>query len=351
MRAIRLGPRRVGPSHPCFIIAEAGVNHDGNLEIARRLVDVAAEAGADAVKFQTFSADRLTTADAPMAEYQKAGTGAGKSQWDMLRRLELPAEAHQDLAARAAERGLVFLSTPFDEESADFLDTLGVPAFKVASGEITNTPFLAHLARKGKPLLVSTGMATLEEVRQAVNIIRGTSNSELALLQCVSAYPAAAADVNLRAMATLEHNFDVPVGYSDHTLGSEVALAAVALGACVLEKHFTLDRRRPGPDHLASTEPDELKVLVRAIRNVEAALGHGRKEPVQSEMDAAAVARKSLVTARNLSAGEVLRCEDIVIRRPGSGMPPTDLVRVVGRTLRRSIRCGSLLKPSDLEGL
>lgn len=346
---ISIGARRVGPDQPCFLIAEAGVNHNGDLELARRLVDAAAEAGADAVKFQTFSADRLATAAAPQADYQRRNTGIEESQRAMLHRLELTAEAHRELMARCRERGILFLSSPFDEDSADFLEELGVPAFKIPSGELTNVPFLAHVARKGRPLIVSTGMATLDEVRPAVETIRQAGSPPLALLHCVSSYPAQPADVNLRAMATLREAFAVPVGFSDHTAGTDIALAAVALGANILEKHLTLDRTLPGPDHLASLEPDEWIAMVVALRRIEAALGDGRKRPAPSEADAARVARKSLVAAGDLPAGCVLRRDHLAIRRPGTGLPPGRLESVLGRRLRRALAAGAVLTEDLLE--
>jgi N-acetylneuraminate synthase/N,N'-diacetyllegionaminate synthase len=335
--------RRIGPGASCLVIAEAGVNHNGDLALAHRLVDIAAEAGADAVKFQTFRTDRLVTADAPKAAYQEVATGGDESQRDMLRRLELSAEAHGELAAHCARRDLLFLSTPFEEESADFLERLGVPAFKVPSGELTNLPFLRHLATKGRPLIVSTGMATLEEVGAAVDAVRNAGAPPLALLHCVSAYPAVAADSNLRAMDTLARTFGVPVGWSDHTLGIEVALAAVALGAAILEKHFTLDRTLPGPDHRASLEPGELAALVTQVRRVESALGDGRKVPTAAETDTARVARKSLVAARDLAPGTRLGPDDVAVRRPGTGISPAHLDQVLGRRLVRAVPVGGLL--------
>ena len=344
LHPININGREVGPGRPCFIIAEAGVNHNGSLETARRLIDVAVLAGADAVKFQTFKAERLATPDAPKAEYQLRTTGAAESQFEMLQRLELSHEAHRELMPYCAERGILFMSTPFDEESADFLDELGVPVFKLPSGEITNLPFIAHVARKGKPMIVSTGMANLSEVAAAVECIRTAGNAAFMLLHCVSNYPADARDVNLRAIGTMQETFNVPVGYSDHTLGIEVSLAAVALGACVIEKHFTLSRDLPGPDHLASLEPDGLKALVGGIRLVEASLGHGRKEPAASEAEVAAVARKSLVAAFDIAAGTELTARMIAVRRPGTGLPATMLSQVIGRTLRVPARAGALLE-------
>jgi len=347
VNAIQIGERLVGYGHPCFIIAEAGVNHNGDIDNARRLIDVASEAGADAVKFQTFTADRLVTRDAAKAEYQLQN-GLHESQYDMLKRLELSAAAHRELQLHSADRGLMFLSTPFDEASADFLRQLGIEAFKIASGEITNLSLLGRVAAYGLPMIVSTGMSNLQEVEQAVSTIRDAGNTQLILLHCVSNYPAAPADVNLRAMDTMRDKLGAPVGYSDHTLGSEVSVAAVARGACVIEKHFTLDRDLPGPDHRASLEPGELKAMVRAIRNVEAALGHGLKEPSASEAAIAAVARRSLVAATDIPAGTTLRDEMIVCKRPGTGLSPAQRPLLIGRTTKTFIRSGDLFSPESV---
>ena len=344
----QIAGRAIGTNQPCFIIAEAGVNHNGDLHLAHQLIDGAVNAGADAIKFQTFKAERLATADAPKAAYQLATTNAGESQFEMLQRLELDSDAHRALIAHCRDKNILFLSTPFDETSADLLEQLGVPAFKTPSGEITNLPYLGYLARKNKPMIVSTGMAFLGEVEMAVRTIEATDNHVFALLHCVSNYPANPADTNLRAMQTMTHAFNVPVGYSDHTLGIEVSLAAVALGACIVEKHFTLDRNLPGPDHQASAEPAELAALVCGIRTVEAALGDGRKEPAASEANTAAVARRSLVAARDLAAGTVLTQELIAVKRPGTGLPPAMLPHLVGRVTKHSVPAGNLLKLSDL---
>ena len=341
--AIDIAGRLVGPGQPCFIIAEAGVNHNGSLDLACQLVDVAVQAGADAVKFQTFKAERLVTPDAPKADYQLEATAADESQYSMLRRLELGPEAHRDLIDYCASRGILFMSTPFDHESADLLAGLGIAVFKIPSGEITNLPFLAHVARCGQPMIVSTGMSRLSEVDVAVRTIQEAGNPSVVLLHCVSNYPADPADANLRAMRTMGMAFGVPVGYSDHTPGIEVTLAAVALGACVIEKHFTLSHNLTGPDHKASLEPDELGALVRGVRIVEAALGHGRKEPAISEANTAAVARKSLVAARDIPAGTVLTQELIAIKRPGTGLAPAARPYLLGRTARVFIPCGTLL--------
>ena len=342
VEAITIGKRRVGPNQPVFIIAEAGVNHNGDVELAKQLVDVAAEAGADAVKFQTFKAERVVSATAPKAEYQLQTTDPSESQLDMVRRLELSPEAHREVWAYCQERDALFMSTPFDEESADLLDKLGVPVFKIGSGEITNWPFLEYVARKKKPIILSTGMSYLNEVDEAVRVIRDAGCGQLVLLHCVSNYPTDPTDANLRAMQTMATAFSVPVGYSDHTLGIEVALAAVALGACVIEKHFTLDRNLLGPDHRASLEPDELAALVRGIRTIEAALGHGRKVPAASEANTAAIARRSLVAVRDIPAGTVLTEELIAIRRPGTGLSPAVRPYLVGRTVRTTIPAGAL---------
>lgn len=344
MVPVTVAGRTIGTGHPCLIIAEAGVNHNGRVEQAKRLIDVAAKSGADAVKFQTFRAERLVSPKAPKAAYQLRATDAGESQWEMLKRLELSEEAHGQLRAHCQERGILFLSTPFDELSADFLDTLGMPAFKIASSELTHWRLLEHVARKGRPMLLSTGMSDAQEVAEALRVIRHAGNAPVVLLHCVSNYPADPADANLRAMRAMTEQFQVPVGYSDHTPGIEVALGAVALGACIVEKHFTLDRTLPGPDHQASLEPGELAALVRGIRVVEAAFGNGRKEPAPSERDVAQVARRSLVALRDIPAGASLTEALVGIRRPGTGLPPADWSRVIGRRAAAAISAGTPLR-------
>ena len=349
MDTVEIGAHRVGSSQPCFVIAEAGVNHNGDIQLAFRLIDAAVEAGANAVKFQAFNAEALVHASAPKAQYQAAATGGGESQLEMIRRLELrPADFYQ-LQAYCQTRGILFLATPFDPESADLLATMKVPAFKMASGEMTNLPFLRDIARRRLPLILSTGMCDLNEVKEAVAAVRAEGNSGLVLLQCVSNYPAAPSDTNLRAMETMRQVFDVPVGYSDHALGNEIALAAVALGACVVEKHLTLEKSLPGPDHRASAEPGELKELIRAIRRVEAALGDGIKRPAPSEANTATVARKSLVAARDLEAGIVLREDMLSALRPGTGLPPSRMGEVLGRRLLRGVEAGAQIHPAHLE--
>ena len=343
MQSVQIGNKLIGPGQPVFVIAEAGVNHNGDLKMARALIDVAIVAGADAVKFQTFQADRLVTPDAPKAEYQLQTTGEGESQLEMLRRLELSANAHRELQSYCDKRGIVFLSTPFDEDAVELLDELGVPAFKISSGDLTNSPLLEYVARKGKPVILSTGMSELSELIEAVSVLNTAGCENPVLLHCVSNYPADPAEVNLRAMQTMRAAFDVPVGFSDHTQGIDVALAAVALGACVIEKHFTLDRTLAGPDHRASLEPAELRELVRSIRRVESALGSGRKMPVASEIETAKIARRSLVAARDIPAGAILERDMITMRRPGTGMSPATIESMLGRKVMRDIPSGTLL--------
>jgi N-acetylneuraminate synthase/N,N'-diacetyllegionaminate synthase len=332
-----VGRGRVGGDAPCFVIAEAGVNHNGDPELAHRLVEAAADSGADAVKFQTFNPELLVSAAARRAEYQRAG-GGGETQLEMLRALVLPREVHADLKNHAERRGLLFLSTPFDESSADFLAELGVPAFKIGSGEITNLPLLAHVAAKGQPVLLSTGMSTLEEVARAVDTVRENGEPPLALLHCVTSYPAEPADCNLFAMETMRDAFGVPVGWSDHTIGTAIGVAAVSMGAELLEKHLTLDRSLPGPDHRASLEPDEFTDLVSRIRMVESALGDGEKKPAPSEIPLAAVARRSLHARRAIRAGEV------VALRPAGGLPPSRRPWVIGRSTVVAIGPGEMLR-------
>lgn len=313
------------------------MNHNGSLDLALRLADAAKASGADAVKFQTFRADLIATRSAHKAPYQERTTAHAESQFEMLQRLELDALAHKRLIEHCRQIGIQFLSSPFDAQSADLLATMNVSLYKVPSGEITNLPFLKHLARKGRPLILSTGMSTLGEVEEAVNVLKAAGASKLTLLHCVTEYPAPYAEVNLRAMHTLKSAFGLPVGYSDHTPGIDIAIAAVALGAEVIEKHLTLDRSLPGPDHAASLEPSELQQMVVAIRHVEAALGTGIKAPAPCELPNLLVARKSVVAARLLPAGHQLRIGDLDIKRPGNGLAPKLLPELIGRTLRAGL--------------
>lgn len=321
-----------------LIIAEAGVNHNGELSLARQLVDVAADAGADVVKFQTFSADSLVTRSAGKAGYQTLATDASESQHAMLRRLALTRSMHDELIAHCKRRDIPFFSTAFDLESVDLLVELGLDSFKVPSGELTNLPYLRKIGAFGLPVIVSTGMASLSEVEAALNALEsaGTSRDRITVLHCNTQYPTPMADVNLRAMLTIRDTFGVAVGYSDHTLGIEIAIAAVALGATVIEKHFTIDRTLPGPDHRSSLEPDELRAMVLAIRNVEIAMGDGVKRPSPSEAENVAVARKSIVAARPIATGEVLSADNLAVKRPGTGISPMQWDDVIGRPARRA---------------
>lgn len=345
---VRIGERALATGGPVFLIAEAGVNHDGELDTALALVDVAAEAGADAVKFQTFDPDALVTAGAELAEYQQATVPSAGSQHEMLARLRFGVQEHAAIIERCAEREIGFLSTPFDSGSARMLAELGVPAFKVGSGELTNLPFLAELAAYGLPMLVSTGMADLDEVRAAVDAVRA-HGAPLVLLHCTSSYPAPEDEANLRALDALREAFAVPVGYSDHTSGFAVSLAAVARDACVLERHVTLDRRRTGPDHAMSLEPGELAELVARVRELERALGDGRKRPQPSELELRTVARRSIVAARALQTGEVLTASALAIKRPGGGLPPARLASLFGRRLRLPVAADARIAEDDLE--
>lgn len=329
-----------------LIIAEAGVNHNGDLEIARKLIDVAAASGADMVKFQTFSADRLVTASARKAEYQLLATNAVESQQDMIRKLELTPEMHVALIAHCKMRGIEFFSSGFDIESVDLLMSLGLDRFKIPSGEITNLPYLRHVGRTGKPVILSTGMANLGEIEAALQTLEqaGTPRGRITVLHCNTEYPTPMSDVNLRAMIAIRDAFGIAVGYSDHTSGAEVSIAAVALGATIIEKHFTLDRNMPGPDHKASLEPDELKAMIKAIRNVEQALGDGIKRPSASEAKNMQVARKSIVAARAIRAGELYSKENIAIKRPGTGLSPMQWDGVLGRKASRDFATDELIE-------
>jgi N,N'-diacetyllegionaminate synthase len=339
-----------------FIIAEAGVNHNGDENMALALVEAAARSGADAVKFQSFSADKLTRKGAAKAEYQKRMTGEG-DQYDMLKALEISESLHRRLFSHCAKLGIEFMSTAFDEESLDLLVALGIKRIKVPSGEITNVPLLRHMAAKGLPMIVSTGMAELNEVVTAVDVIRAARAKHafgeplaqmVTILHCTSNYPAESADVNLRAMNTMARTTGLPVGYSDHTLGLAVSTGAVALGATVIEKHFTLDSDLRGPDHTASLEPDQLTALVRQIREVEQALGSEVKAPTASELPVRDLVRRSVTTVRALEAGAIVEKDDVTLMRPGTGIPPIQLEKVVGRKSARKISAGETLTWSDL---
>ena len=318
-----------------FIIAEAGVNHNGNIDLARKLIDAATEAEADAVKFQTFQANKLAHPKTPKAEYQVENTGSSESQYAMLKNLELDAKDYKQLYSYCLKKKIEFLSTPFDEQSADLLDQIGMRRFKIPSGEITNKLLIQHIARKDKEIILSTGMSCLGEVETAVHWInqirRHQKIPKLTILHCVSNYPAEVEDVNLKAMKTMQRALKLPVGYSDHTLGIEIAVAAVAMGAAVIEKHFTIDRKMAGPDHRASLEPMELKAMVKAIRNVESALGDGIKRCMDTERKNLYIARKSLVASKPIKKGEILNENNMTLKRPNKGIAADQWESVIGR--------------------
>ncbi|GHA53244.1 N-acetylneuraminate synthase [Pontibacter akesuensis] len=337
------------------IIAEAGVNHNGDIQLAKQLIDVAADAGVDYVKFQTFKADKLVSKEAKQADYQLKNLGGNSienSQYNMLKKLELTESMHVELLKYAKQKGVKFLSTGFDEDSIDFLEQLGIDLYKIPSGEITNFPYLQHIARKRKPIVISTGMATLGEIEEALSVLKGegVDLDKVTVLHCNTDYPTKYEDVNLNAMLTIQQAFKVNIGYSDHTLGIEVPVAAVALGAKVIEKHFTLDRDLPGPDHKASLEPDELKAMVSAIRNIEKAInGDGRKEPTSSELKNKDLARKSLHVKVNLEVGDEIGLSDLEVKRPGSGISSMYIPRVVGRKVVKPLQAGEILDWSHIQ--
>jgi N,N'-diacetyllegionaminate synthase len=329
-----------------LVIAEAGVNHNGDPALALKLVEVAARASANLVKFQTFRADAIATATAGKADYQIEATGAAHSQRELLRQLELSHDMHLRLIAHCKAMGIGFLSTGFDIEDVTMLAGLGQTLFKIPSGEITNRPLLEHVGRLGHPVILSTGMATLGEVEAALAVLEaaGTPRARITVLHCTTDYPTAMPDVNLRAMRSMARAFGVAVGYSDHTLGTEVALAAVALGASVIEKHFTLDRKLPGPDHGASLEPDELAAMVRGIRHLEAALGDGVKRPTPAELRHAALVRRSIVARKTIRRGEIFSAENLDVKRPGTGLSPMRWGEVIGRTAARDFAPDELIE-------
>lgn len=328
----------------CLVIAEAGVNHNGDIELAKRLVDAAYDAGADYVKFQTFRADNLVTAKARKAEYQERQTGSDESQYSMLKRLELSYRDFVVLNDYCKAKGISFLSTPFDNESIEFLDKLGMDVWKIPSGEVTNYPYLVKIAETHKPIIMSTGMCTMDDVNSAIQVLNSHGCGPITLLHCTTEYPVPYAEVNLRAMETLRSTLNLPVGYSDHTKGIVIPIAAVGLGAVVLEKHFTLDRTMEGPDHKASLEPEELKAMIEAIRCVEVSLGDGVKTPSDSERRNMVIARKSIVAMRPIRKGERFTTENITTKRPGSGISPMRWNEVLGQCAKRSFEEDELIE-------
>jgi len=328
-----------------FIIAEAGVNHNGCIKTAKKLIDVAAESGVDAVKFQTFKAESLVSKNAPKAEYQKQTTEADESQFEMIKKLELDVDTHKELMDYCASKKILFLSTPFDHDSIELLNELKLEIFKIPSGEITNLPYLRHIGSLNKQVILSTGMADLGEIEDALDILiaAGTAKDKITILHANTEYPTPMEDVNLKAMQTIATAFNMDVGYSDHTLGIEVDIAAVAMGAKVIEKHFTLDRMMAGPDHKASLEPDELNAMVQGIRNIEKALGNGIKKPSNSESKNIAIARKSIVATKPIKQGEVINETNLAIKRPGTGISPMRWDEIVGSIAQKDYREDELI--------
>ena len=349
MNKIKIGNRYIGEDEPVFIIAEAGVNHNGDMELAKKLIDVAAEAKADAIKFQTFKAEHVVTKTAQKASYQIKNTRSNESQYEMIKKFELTEEEFKELYNYAKKKSIIFLSTPFDFESVDFLNELGIPAFKVSSGDLTNIPFLEYIAKKEKPIILSTGMGTIGEVEEAVNAIKEMGNENLILLHCVSNYPAKIESLNLRAIKTLKGTFKLPTGFSDHSLGIYAPIAAVALGAVVIEKHFTLDKKLPGPDHKASLDPDELKEMIKTIRLIEKALGNGIKKPTVEEEEIKKVVRRSIVAKVEIPKGTTITKDMITFKRPGVGLLPKYIKYIIGKKARRKISIDELIFWWDVE--
>ncbi len=335
-----------------IIIAEAGVNHNGRLDLAKELIDAASKAKADYVKFQTFTAEELVVASAQKAEYQKKRTNDDESQFRMLKELELGKNTHFDLIEYCHKKGIGFLSTAFDIKSVDFLTELDLDFFKIPSGEITNLPYLRHVGKQAKPVILSTGMATLSEINEAIKILvhSGTPRKEITVLHCTTEYPTPMQDVNLKAIKTIRDVLGTRVGYSDHTLGIEVPIAAVAMGAVVIEKHFTTNRNLPGPDHHASLEPGELKAMVGAIRNIEVAMGDGIKKPGKNEEKNRLISRKSIVAAMNIKKGEIFTEKNIAVKRPGTGISPMLYDSILGLVSGREYRTDELIDP-DTESI
>ena len=349
MEKFFIGKKAVGPGNPAFIIAEIGSNFGGSIEKAKKLIGAAAEAGADAAKFQTFRAERLVTAASGKPAYQAVRKNGTETYQRSLKKFEISKEGHLELKKCCEKNGIIFLSTPHGgEESVELLESLGLSAYKIGSGDLTNIPFLEFVAGKKKPVLLSTGMATISEIRDAVSAIKARGNSKVLLFQCTSSYPCPVENSNLLAMETLRKEFGTLVGFSDHTTAVSVSVAAVALGASAIERHFTLNRKDPGPDHRASLEPHEFAQMVSYIREVERALGSGKKKPCASELELAKIARKSVVAAVDIKAGERISAGELEVKRPGTGIPPKDIAKVIGRKAKRGIKRDSLISFKDL---
>jgi len=349
MKTIGIEKRVIGTGLPCFIIAEVGVNHNGDPDIARKMVDAIADAGADCVKFQTFSADEFVNSPDEIYEYFSQGKKVKESMLEMFRRLELRMDEFAGLFEHARKQGLIPLSTPTDRPAVDLLDDLGAGAFKVGSDDLVYTPFLQYIAKKNKPVIISTGMANAADIDRAVNTILDTGNEQIIILHCVSLYPTPEKEVNLRKISTLRSMYDFPIGFSDHSAGITAILGAVTLGACVLEKHFTLDKNMPGPDHWFSADPDELMSLVREVRRLESNLGYGRMWPSKAEQEMADVCRRSIVTAKDVLKGQIITEADLACKRPGTGLLPYEADKILGKQTRCFLSAGTQIEYYHLE--
>jgi sialic acid synthase SpsE len=345
-----IGGRPVGPGHPCYVIAEAGANHNRDLPTALRLIEVAAEAGADAVKFQTYTAEGLYSRHTPDIKYlkEKGLVSDQESVWELIKRVEIPWEWHAELAGHAAKQGIAFFSTPFEEAAVDVLEAVNVPAYKIASYEVNHLPLIDRVARTGKPVLISTGMASLGDIERALDTASAAGGRDLMVMHCAVNYPPRFADLNLRAITTLQHAFQVPIGWSDHTPGHTADVVAVTLGACAVEKHFTLSRNQTGPDHPFALEPAELAAMIAAIRETEEALGSSVKRVTDAEADLFRLGRRSIVAARDIPAGGELTREDLAVKRPGFGIPVDALDQVVGRHVAGDVVADQVLQWDDL---
>lgn len=353
---IKINGKEISEDKPCFIIAEAGVNHNGDINLAFKLIDAAVKAGADAVKFQTFKSENVVTKDVEMAEYQKKNIGGTESQFDMIKKLELPFEEFKELKSYCDKKGIIFLSTPHSSDAIDFLYPL-VPTYKIGSGDLTNIPFLKKIAQKGKPIILSTGMSNIDEVKEAVNIIKKEGNDQIIVLHCTSNYPCDLKDVNLRAMNTIKDACPgVLVGYSDHTLGIDVMKLAAKYGAVIIEKHYTIDKNLPGPDHKASMDPKELKQAVNAIKNKdydvviseEVIMGSPEKKPTPNEEEISKLVRKSIVAKVNIPKGTILSKDMLIIKRPGIGIKPRYINKIIGKKSSKTIQKDSVLSELDI---
>lgn len=343
LKNIKIGNKFIGENQPVFIIAEAGVNHNGDIKLAKKLVDVAIDCGADAVKFQTFTTELLVTETAEQSVYQTKNIDKIESQYKMLKKLELSQSNFRSLRDYCKKKKIIFLSTSFSEPDADFLEKLGVPAFKISSGDIDNPPFLKHLALKGKPLIISSGASSLEEIKTAIKAIKKAGHQDLVILHCISNYPAAPGSLNLRAIKTIQAEFGCLTGYSDHSEGIMAGALAAALGACVVEKHFTFDKKMAGPDHKASLDPAELANFVKLIRQAEVMLGSSEKKFLPVEENSKISGRKSIVAKNNIPAGAIIKAGDLIMKRPGSGLRAAELDRVIGKIAKKSIKYDTII--------